>query len=149
MTTSLVTSMNTSAAEAPRPNPHDYVMHVDLSQPWELSYWCRRFGVSAERLQEAVQCVGTDVDQIRAHLTDDHGHLFATPALDLVRQLDSHVPQDRGHIDIYELWDLIYWCRTFRVTSPELIAAVKAAGTSVEAVARALNRAPTTTPPVT
>jgi hypothetical protein len=39
---------------------------IDVSQ--KLRDWAKKFGVSAERLQEAVKAVGTQADQVQAYL---------------------------------------------------------------------------------
>jgi hypothetical protein len=41
---------------------------IDVSQTHELRDWAKKFGVSAERLQEAVKAVGTQADQVQAYL---------------------------------------------------------------------------------
>jgi hypothetical protein len=37
---------------------------IDLREPYELAYWSRRFGVSREQMAEAIQKVGTNVEDI-------------------------------------------------------------------------------------
>jgi hypothetical protein len=41
---------------------------VNVNQDHELRYWCKRFGVSAERLREVVQRVGVSVEAIERQL---------------------------------------------------------------------------------
>ena len=54
--------------------------HVDLAQPWEVTFWSREFGCSEEELRKAVEMVGTTAGHVRAWLrgepslagNDDH-----------------------------------------------------------------------------
>ena len=48
--------------------------------------------------------------------------------------LDKRGPKDSKKINIHESWEVKYWCATFKCTKAQLLAAVKAAGTSVSAV---------------
>jgi hypothetical protein len=41
---------------------------VAMGEDYEVAYWTDRFGVSRERLQEAVDAVGNSADAIRAYL---------------------------------------------------------------------------------
>lgn len=41
---------------------------VSIGQEWELVYWSRIFGVSPERLREAVKTVGNDAAALRREL---------------------------------------------------------------------------------
>ena len=42
--------------------------HIDVHQVYELGYWSRKFGVSREKLQDAIQNVGTNVDEVAHEL---------------------------------------------------------------------------------
>lgn len=42
---------------------------ISVAQEWEAFYWSRFFGVTPERLREAVKRVGNDATAIRKHLT--------------------------------------------------------------------------------
>ena len=42
---------------------------IDVSQEHELRDWSRKFGVSPDRLKEAVQAVGTQADKVGEHLS--------------------------------------------------------------------------------
>ena len=46
---------------------------IDVSQEHELRDWSKKFGVSADRLIEAVQAVGTQADKVRRHLSSGSG----------------------------------------------------------------------------
>jgi hypothetical protein len=48
--------------------------------------------------------------------------------------LKQRQPQDRKRINLNESWEVEYWCRKFKVEPEELRAAVKASGSSVNAV---------------
>ncbi|MEP9359990.1 MULTISPECIES: DUF3606 domain-containing protein [unclassified Sphingomonas] len=41
---------------------------VAMGEEYEVSYWTEKFGVSRERLQEAVDAVGNSADAVRAYL---------------------------------------------------------------------------------
>jgi hypothetical protein len=41
---------------------------VSLSEDYEVDYWTGRFGVSRERLQEAVEAVGNGADAVARYL---------------------------------------------------------------------------------
>jgi len=41
---------------------------IDLRRPYELGYWSRRFGVSTDRVADAVQSVGTDARDVAIEL---------------------------------------------------------------------------------
>lgn len=41
---------------------------IALGEDYEVQYWTNRFGVSKERLQQAVEAVGNSVDAVAAHL---------------------------------------------------------------------------------
>ncbi len=41
------------------------------AQPWEIRYWCKRLGVSPERLREAVKAVGRSVAKVKRYFQTD------------------------------------------------------------------------------
>jgi hypothetical protein len=41
---------------------------INLKEDYELRYWVKTLGVSADRLREAVSKVGSSVAAVRAHL---------------------------------------------------------------------------------
>ena len=41
---------------------------IDVGQEHELRHWSEKFGVSKERLKEAVEAVGTQADTVQEHL---------------------------------------------------------------------------------
>jgi hypothetical protein len=41
---------------------------IDIHQPYELGYWSRKFGVSVQRLSDAVQKVGTHAEDVAIEL---------------------------------------------------------------------------------
>jgi hypothetical protein len=43
---------------------------LSLEQDWEAEYWAKRFGVSRERLEEAVAAVGRSVANVAAYLNE-------------------------------------------------------------------------------
>ena len=44
-------------------------IRIDVSQEHELRNWSQKFGVSQDRLKEAVQAVGTQADKVKSHLS--------------------------------------------------------------------------------
>lgn len=42
--------------------------HVNVHEPWELSFWYRHFGCTEDELRAAVEAVGPMVDKVREHL---------------------------------------------------------------------------------
>ena len=41
---------------------------INVNEDYELQYWSEKFGVSRERLKEAVDAVGTSVDAVQKYL---------------------------------------------------------------------------------
>jgi hypothetical protein len=44
---------------------------IDLARDDEVAYWTRKFGVSRERLAEAVEAVGREAQQVGIYLDED------------------------------------------------------------------------------
>lgn len=44
---------------------------VNVAEPWERAYWARRFMVPVEKVQAAVEAVGSDPATVAAHLGRD------------------------------------------------------------------------------
>ena len=44
---------------------------VAMGEDYEVQYWTNRFGVSRERLQQAVNAVGNGVDAVERHLRQE------------------------------------------------------------------------------
>jgi hypothetical protein len=44
---------------------------IDLARDDEVAYWTRKFGVSRERLTEAVEAVGREAQQVGIYLDED------------------------------------------------------------------------------
>ena len=43
---------------------------IDVHQDYELRDWARKFGVTREQLEEAVQAVGNSADAVERHLRE-------------------------------------------------------------------------------
>ncbi len=54
--------------------------------------------------------------------------------------LNERGPQDRSRVNVNEQWELQYWSRKFGVSEEQLKDAVKAAGTSADAVGKHLGK---------
>lgn len=42
---------------------------ISLDQTWEIRYWRDHFGITEERLKQAVAAVGNETSAVREHLT--------------------------------------------------------------------------------
>lgn len=40
---------------------------VNVNEDWEVSYWTKKFGVTADELKQAVKQVGTSADKLGQH----------------------------------------------------------------------------------
>jgi hypothetical protein len=41
---------------------------INVHEAWELEYWCKEMGVTAQQLKDAVAKVGTSVSAVKKHL---------------------------------------------------------------------------------
>ncbi len=41
---------------------------INVNEDYELQYWSDKFGVSRERLREAVEVAGTSVEKVKSYL---------------------------------------------------------------------------------
>jgi hypothetical protein len=41
---------------------------INVNEQWEVNYWTKKFGVSKEQLQEAIQKVGVMVKDVQKYL---------------------------------------------------------------------------------
>ncbi|WP_415326956.1 DUF3606 domain-containing protein [Chryseobacterium sp. MMS23-Vi53] len=41
---------------------------VNVNETWELEYWSKKFGVTKEKLKEAVKAVGTSAAEVQNYL---------------------------------------------------------------------------------
>ncbi|WP_437229313.1 DUF3606 domain-containing protein [Planctomicrobium sp. SH661] len=55
------------ADDRTKKGPQD-AQRVNVNEDYELAYWTKRFGVSADELRAAVKSVGTSVSAIEAAL---------------------------------------------------------------------------------
>ena len=46
---------------------------INLSEPYEVRDWSKKFGVSSEQLQDAVKRVGDRADDVEKHLKGSKG----------------------------------------------------------------------------
>ena len=49
-------------------SPQD-ASRIAMGEDYEVQYWTRRFGVTRERLQRAVDAVGNGADAVERHLS--------------------------------------------------------------------------------
>lgn len=43
---------------------------IAMGEDYEVEYWTSKFGVSRDRLQQAIDAVGNGVDTVEAHLKE-------------------------------------------------------------------------------
>lgn len=43
-------------------------IRVNVNEAWEVTYWCKEFGCTAQQLKDAVRAVGVMADKVRIHL---------------------------------------------------------------------------------
>jgi len=55
------------ADDKSKTGPQD-ASRVNINEKYEVEYWTKRFGVTPERLKEAVQKAGTSVNAVEAEL---------------------------------------------------------------------------------
>lgn len=41
---------------------------INVHEPWEVRYWTEKFGITAEKLEEAVKAVGPGVAKVTDYL---------------------------------------------------------------------------------
>lgn len=41
---------------------------INVNEPWEVEYWTKHFGVTEQRLREAVRAVGPGAEAVRQYL---------------------------------------------------------------------------------
>jgi hypothetical protein len=44
---------------------------ISIEQDWEAEYWAKKYGVSKERLHEAVKAVGHSAEKVSTYLDED------------------------------------------------------------------------------
>jgi hypothetical protein len=44
---------------------------ISLTEDYEIDYWTEKFGVSRERLAEAIRAVGHSADKVSTYLDED------------------------------------------------------------------------------
>lgn len=41
---------------------------VNVNEPWEVNWWCKKWGVTPDQLRAAVKAVGTSAAAVARHL---------------------------------------------------------------------------------
>lgn len=65
--TSLTNKLFIMSDDLRKKRPQD-VTKVNVNETWELEYWSKKFGVTKERLKEAVKAVGTSAAEVQKYL---------------------------------------------------------------------------------
>jgi len=55
------------ADDTSKRSPQD-ASKINVHESWELEYWTKKFGVSAQELEAAVKAVGPGVKKVTEHL---------------------------------------------------------------------------------
>jgi hypothetical protein len=45
--------------------------HINTDEPYEITYWTKKLGVTSEQLLAAIRIVGTSAEAVERHLLDD------------------------------------------------------------------------------
>ena len=91
---------------------------ISVKQPYEVSYWSKKFKCTPAELKAAVKVVGRSSKKVGAYIK--------------MRKADK---SDRALIAVSQAHELRYWSRKFKTTPAKLKAAVKAVGRSSKKVA--------------
>ena len=62
-------SAEISSPEITRPGEH---WHINLGEPWEVTFWSREFQCTESELRSAVQSVGNLAGAVRAYFVQGH-----------------------------------------------------------------------------
>jgi hypothetical protein len=90
---------------------------IALSEPYEVSYWSKKFKITPARLKAVVKKVGHSAKNVDAYI-----------------KLQKHKAADRARIAVSQPYEVSYWSKKFKVTPARLKAAVAAVGHSSKAV---------------
>ncbi|AKA70176.1 DUF3606 domain-containing protein [Clostridium scatologenes] len=44
---------------------------INIHEPYEVNYWCKKFGCTKKELEEAVAAVGTSSKKVEEHLKNN------------------------------------------------------------------------------
>jgi len=90
---------------------------IALSEPYEVTYWSKKFKITPAKLKAAVKKAGHSAKNVEAYL-----------------KLLKHKAADRARIALSQPYEVSYWSKKFKVTPARLKAAVAAVGHSSKAV---------------
>ena len=86
---------------------------IAMSQPYEVSYWSKKFKITPAKLKSAVKKAGHSAKNVEAYI-----------------KLQKHKAADRARIAVSQPYEVGYWSKKFKVTPARLKAAVAAVGHS-------------------
>lgn len=43
-------------------------LQINIHETWELEYWSKKFGITQDRLKQAVKAAGTQVSKVKLYL---------------------------------------------------------------------------------
>jgi hypothetical protein len=96
---------------------------IAISQPYEVSYWSKKFKVTPAKLKAAVKKAGHSAKNVEAYI-----------------KLQKHKAADRARIAMSQPYEVSYWSKKFKVTPARLKAAVAAVGHSSKNVGAYLSK---------
>ena len=86
---------------------------IALSEPYEVTYWSKKFKITPAKLKSAVKKAGRSAKNVEAYI-----------------KLQKHKAADRARIAVSQPYEVGYWSKKFKVTPAKLKAAVAAVGHS-------------------
>jgi hypothetical protein len=90
---------------------------IAMKEPYEVSYWSKKFKVTPAKLKAAVKAAGHSAKKVEAYI-----------------KLQKHKARDRALIALSQPYEVAYWSKKFKITPAKLKAAVKAVGHSSKKV---------------
>jgi hypothetical protein len=96
---------------------------IALSEPYEVTYWSKKFKVTPAKLRYAVKKVGHSAKKVGAYIA-----------------LQKHRARDKMLIALSQPYEVQYWSKKFKVTPARLKAAVKSVGHSSHKVGAYLTK---------
>ncbi len=90
---------------------------IPLGEPYEVTYWSKKFKVTPAKLKAAVGKVGHSSKKVEAYIKEQ-----------------KHKAADRALIALSQPYEVRYWSKKFKVTPAKLKAAVGAVGHSSKKV---------------
>jgi hypothetical protein len=91
---------------------------IAVKEPYEVSYWSKKFKCKPAELKAAVKAVGRSSKKVGAYI-----------------KMKKAKKRDRNLIALSQAFEVRYWSKKFKTTPAKLKAAIKAVGHSSKKVA--------------